>query len=414
MLKRIIKTSFFSLGSRGFLTLTNLIIMFSISRELGESKLGVYSISAFVYYLFSFLTSFELTTYFGKEVAHLRDRIEELKKLVGELVTTFVLGLFASGILLLILFLFYKKLPGDILVISALSGIIFGIEKNLAGVLLGREKMHYEFISQIVAFVMVALPVLFLVNDLDITGVYWLRIVASFVTIGLRSYFTRINQLWRPKDFRLKFYNLKEIGFFSASGFSYFIQHHFDLFVLSFLIPNEVEGAYYLALRIYLSFCMLAEMTSFALTPYISRVYRNKEGEQEGQQATFQLFSKRILTAGILMGAVASVFLFFSRNLLISIFSKSNNTEMSADFLYYFSFFLFFRFVSYYTGNMLTSTRFQNIRFYILISSAVLMIGLESILGVLYSVQGIIYTRGVVELFIFIAYFVAIAKIRQK
>jgi O-antigen/teichoic acid export membrane protein len=388
--------------------------MFSVSRELGESKLGVYSISAFIYYLFSFLTSFELTTYFGKEVAHLRDRIEELKKLIGELVTTFIIGLFAGGILLGLLILFYNQLPGDILLIAALSGVIFGVEKNLAGVLLGREKMQFEFISQVVAFSMVAIPVLFLVNDLDITGIYWLRIVASIVTIGMRSYFTRINRLWKPKEFKLKFYNIKEIAFFSASGFSYFVQHHFDLFVLSFLIPKEIEGAYFLALRIYLSFCMLAEMTSFALTPYISRIYRNIEGDTEGQQADFQTFYKRILTVGLVLGASASILLFFSRNLLISIFSKTNNTEMAADFLYYFSFFLFFRFVSYYTGNVLTSTKFQNIRFYILISSALLMIGLEWILGILYSVQGIIYTRGVVELSIFIAYFVAIPKIKRK
>jgi len=52
MLKRIIKTSFFSIASRGFLTLTNLIILYSISRGLGEEKLGVYSITAFFYYLF--------------------------------------------------------------------------------------------------------------------------------------------------------------------------------------------------------------------------------------------------------------------------------------------------------------------------------------------------------------------------
>ncbi len=109
MLKRIIKTSFYSVASRGFLTLTNLIIMFSISHGLGEAKLGIYSITAFFYYLFAFLTSFELTTYFGKEIAHRRDRREEIKKLFGEMAFTFLVGLGISLVVVLGLVIFYTQ-----------------------------------------------------------------------------------------------------------------------------------------------------------------------------------------------------------------------------------------------------------------------------------------------------------------
>jgi O-antigen/teichoic acid export membrane protein len=114
------------------------------------------------------------------------------------------------------------------------------------------------------------------------------------------------------------------------------------------------------------------------------------------------------------LGACASIILFFTRGFLVSFFSNENGSGLASDFLLYFSFLIFFRFVSYYTGNLLTSTRFQNIRFYILISSAVLMILLEIILGKLFSVYGIIYSRIVVEVFIFIAYLVAVTKIRHK
>ncbi len=151
-------------------------------------------------------------------------------------------------------------------------------------------------------------------------------------------------------------------------------------------------------------------MTSFALTPYISRVYRRKESNVVND---FQGFYKKILLVGILLGALASVILFFTRDILVSIFTKQN-IQLSSDLLFYFSFFLFFRFVSYYTGNVLTATRFQNIRFYILISSAFLMIGLEFLLGFLLSLKGIIYSRAAMELFIFVAYLIAIAKVRHK
>ena len=74
--------------------------MLFISRGLGEAKLGIYSISSFFYYLFAFLGSFELTTYFAKEMAHRRDRLGETKQLFGEMVTTSLLG---AGISLLAL-----------------------------------------------------------------------------------------------------------------------------------------------------------------------------------------------------------------------------------------------------------------------------------------------------------------------
>ncbi len=408
MFKQIIKTSFFSIASRGFLTLTNLIILYSISRGLGEEKLGIYSITAFFYYLFAFLTSFELTTYFGKEVAHRRDYTEEIKRLFGEIATTFLVGLVLSFLVLLFLLIFYEKIDAFLLIISTISGIIFGFEKNLAGVLLGKEKMHFEFISQVVAFGMVAIPVVLYVRRLDIAGVYFLRIAASVVCIVLRSYFTRIVKYLEKKQVSLKHYSWKEISFFSASGFSFFVQHHIDLFILSFLISKELEGAYFLALRIFLAFSLLAEMFAFALTPYISRSYRGKDSHR------FDLFYTRMFYIQIGLGACASIILFFTRDFLVALFSSENGSRLATDFLFYFSFLLFFRFVSYYTGNVLTSTQYQNIRFYILITSAALLISLEIILGKLFSVYGIIYSRAVGEVFIFVAYLVAVTKIRSK
>ncbi|MCP4157965.1 MAG: oligosaccharide flippase family protein [bacterium] len=420
MLKRILKTSFYSVGSRGFLTLTNLIIMYSVSRILGDKSLGIYSITAFLYYLFSFFTSFELTTYFAKELAHKRDDQGESKKLFAELVTTFFIGLVTGFLILVCLLLFYKQIDAALMVVSAVSGVIFGIEKNLSGILLGREKMHYEFIAQLVAFLMVALPVFFLVGKLDIAGIYYLRIAASIVCIVLRGYFTKaLKYLQNPPWFgtgpffsglygRIRaYYNWKEIRFFSASGFSFFIQHHIDLFILSFMISKELEGAYFLALRIYLAFNLLAEMLSFALTPFISRSFRGKDPSR------FNEFYSRMLLVKMALGVCASATLFFTRDILVSFFKSKGSPGMAADFLFYFSFLLFFRFVSYYTGNVLTSTRYHEKRFYILIISAALMILLEFVLGKFWSVYGIIYARAVTEIFIFVAYFVTLAKIKR-
>ncbi|MCP5106211.1 MAG: oligosaccharide flippase family protein, partial [bacterium] len=357
---------------------------------------------------FAFLTSFELSTYFGKEIAHQRDRSEEIKRLFGEMATTALVGLALSFVVLTCLLIFYKKIDAPLLLISSIGGITFGFEKNLSGVLLGKEKMHFEFITQLVAFVLVAVPVFFAVRHLDITGIYFLRIAASLVCIGLRGYFTRIAKYLEKKRVSLKQYNWKEIGFFSASGFTAFVQHHIDLFILSFFISKELEGAYFLALRIFLAFNLMAEMISFALTPFISRTYRGKDAD------TFDLFYARLFKVQVGLGAAASVILFFTRDYMVALFSKGKSSALASDFLLYFSFFLFFRFVSYYTGNVLTSTRFQHIRFYILITSAVLLVVLEVILVIFFSAYGAIYARAVMEIFIFIAYLTAVTKIRGK
>jgi len=410
MIKRILKTSFFSVSSRGILTLINLIIMYSVSHGLGLVKLGAYSISVSFYYLFAFLTSFELTTYFGKELAHQRDIAEEVKKRIGEISTTFIIGLGVSVAVMILLLLFYYEIDTPILLVSIVSGIIFGIEKNLSGVLLGKEKMHFEFISQMAAFILVAIPVFIWIKKLDITGVYYLRTFASLVTILMRGVFVNIGKYFDKVYISLKYYNWKEISFFSASGFSYFVQHHFDLLVLSFFTTKEQEGAYFLALRIYLSFCLLAEMTSFALTPYISRIFHRMEGNES---VSFQRLYKKILFIGSILGAIAAVTLFFTKDILIEFFGEGDN-QLSSKLLLYFSFLLFFRFVSYYTGNVLTATRYQNIRFYILFSSAILMMSLEILLAHFFSVMGIMFTRGAMELIIFLAYLIAIHKVRSK
>ncbi|MCP4218290.1 MAG: oligosaccharide flippase family protein [bacterium] len=413
MLKRIIKTSFFSIGSRGFLTLTNLVIMYSISKELGQQELGTYSITAFFYYLFSFLTSFELTTYFGKEIAHKREDLSEIKRLYGEMATTTIIGLALSVLVLICCLLFYNKLAMDLMLISVGAGLVFGIEKNLSGILLGKEKMHFEFVSQIVAFVLVAVPSYYFITGLGLFGIYLLRIVASVVCLGLRVRFTRIMEFLERKRITLSQCNWKEISFFSASGFSFFVQHHIDVFILSFLVPKDLLGAYFLALRIYLSFNMIAEMFSFALTPFISRSFRGQDSDQ------FERFYSRMLYVQLVLGVCASVTLFFSRHLLVNWFSNEADKLMTdkllaADFLFYFSFLLFFRFVSYYTGNVLTSTCYQEIRFYILVFSAAMLVLLEESLGYFYSVHGIIAARAVMEVCIFVAYLLAIGRIRKR
>ena len=324
------------------------------------------------------------------------------------MVTTSLLGAGISLLALAFLLIFYQEISTWLLIISVVSGLIFGFEKNLSGALLGREKMHYEFISQVVAFIMVAVPVCFYIRKLDIVGVYYLRIAASVVCIAIRGYTTGMVQFLERKYVSLKSYHWKEIGFFSGSGFAIFIQQHIDLFILSFLISREIQGAYFLALRIFLAFTMLAEITAFALTPFISRSYRGKD--EQG----FDMFYARMFYFHVVMGAGSAIILFFSRDLLAAAFAGKNNPGLTSDFLLYFSFLIFFRSISYYTGNVLTSTRFQGLWSIIVITTAALLIGLELVLGKLFAVYGVLWARVIVELLIFFAFLVVVSKAKTN
>jgi len=133
-----------------------------------------------------------------------------------------------------------------------------------------------------------------------------------------------------------------------------------------------------------------------------------KETKQYALGATI-LFALNAKAAGMAVGWISG-----RTTLLVSFFLKGEPANVASDYLFYFSFLLFFRFVSFYTGNVLTSTRFQNIRFYILITSAILMLLLEVILGKLYLIYGIISARAVVELFLFVAYLLALKKIKNN
>ncbi|MGE5342397.1 MAG: lipopolysaccharide biosynthesis protein [Candidatus Omnitrophota bacterium] len=404
MLKRIIKTSFFSVGSRVFMTAATLALTYLVSHGLGEVKLGIFSLTFFFYYLFAFLTSFELTIYFGREAAHQRNSAAEMKKLVDDTASVFVMGLGISVILLVFLFLFYKQLDPAVLFISSISGIVFGLEKNLSGFLLGKEQMHVEFVVQALSFFIVVIPVWMAIKKIDIIGIYYLRILASMISILIRWIFSGMRGSFHIKNIRFRFHNPKEILLFAVTGLCYFVQYHIDLLILSFYVSVSHEGAYFLALRIFTALCLLPEMTTFALTPFISRVYRDQETAEKGEVLKFHDFYKKIIGSGVLLGLVSAAFLFFSRHFVSLIFTKEN-PQLVAHFLTFFAFLLFFRFVSYYTGIILSATQFQNVRFYTMIISSILMIVLGFIFAFFYHAQGILYARAVMEIFIFIAYF---------
>jgi len=180
-----------------------------------------------------------------------------------------------------------------------------------------------------------------------------------------------------------------------------------DVLVLSFFIDKPALGTYFLALRIYFAFSILAEVISFAFTPFISRAYSGKE------TSSFEKLNRKLFLFFFVAGTVLGLSLIFSRNLILDLFSAGAN-RMSGRYLFFLSFLLVFRFFSYYTGAILSSTEFQRIRFNISFSASIMMIVLNIVLGSVFKVEGVLISRAVVELFIFIVFLHYVNKIVSR
>ena len=144
MLRRIFKTSFYSLSSRGFLTLTNLSIIFLISKFLKSSELGVYAITFFFYYLSSVLSSLGLKLYLSKETAYRKDDNTFKETVIKDVFTIFSVGLLLALFVVVLTQLFYNKIELSLLIPVIISGLLLGVETNLSGMLLGEERMNMD------------------------------------------------------------------------------------------------------------------------------------------------------------------------------------------------------------------------------------------------------------------------------
>ncbi|MEN8154852.1 MAG: polysaccharide biosynthesis C-terminal domain-containing protein [Acidobacteriota bacterium] len=406
MIKRIISTSTYSLFSRFFITASNLYLIFFISRYMGKGDLGTYGILFFFFQLFSFLSSMNLYLFFGKEIANVKDDSICWEKYFHEFISATTIGFFLSLFFLVLFGLTYSKVSLILLVLSFIAGVFLGMERNLGGIVLGREKMNVEFYANFFSFLLIISLLILKPNFFNsLEKIFILRITALISSVIIKIIF--IKDMIIFKNFRIRLQFFREGKFYWFTGISNLLIRQIDIFILSFFISRSLLGAYFLALRIYFSFGIIGEVITMALTPFISRTYRGKE------KRGFIEFNRKLFKIFFVIALFSAVFLFLSRSFIVSLFS----TEYIADtsfYLLFLSFLIFFRFFSYSTGSILTSTEFQNIRFYIVVISAVVIIVLNLISAPLFGINGVLISRGIVEIFIFFGYGYFVRKILKE
>ncbi|MEN8154962.1 MAG: MATE family efflux transporter [Acidobacteriota bacterium] len=399
MIRRVLTSSFHSIVSRFFVTATNLFVIYFISKNLGNTELGNYGI-VFFFFIFFSSSSFNQHFLFSKEIAKHKNGSDGESILLNEFITVSLTGIILAIFFPILISLFYKKISFTLLALSAAGGYLLGVERNLGGILLGKEKMPIESFANFVLFSIVTAPMVLHSRIFDsIEKIIILRIIALLIVVLIKIYFMRVN--FRGSKITLKLRFFKEGKYYWFTGLSSIIMKEVDVLILSFFIDKSLLGAYFLALRIYFAFGILSEVIAYGLTPFISRTYNGKESRG------FKEFNKKVMVVIFFMAALSSVVLFFGREFFVSLFSP-DLIQQSGRYLFFFSFLVFFRFFSFFTGIILTSTEFQKIRFYIVSVSSLTMVTLDVILAPFYQIGGVIASRTIVELamFLVLLYFV--------
>jgi len=314
MIKRIVRATGYSGLGRFFSTLGNMLFVLAVTRHLDASALGVYGLLFFFTQLFSGITPLGHPMYLAREVAHRRDDEAKLGASLGDGGSALFWGGALSALIWLVLAIFYHRLPPDLLNLAVIAGVLWGIEYLLCGVLIGLERLAVNALWHGVSLGMIVVA-LFLQDTfpLTLTALFWVRIIAT--TVGLMGRIWAMKGLGRLFVFSWKLSSYKESSFFWYSGWVYMASRQLDVLVLSFFLSEGVLGGYFLALRIFLTFGIVAEVLGVALIPFISRAYHGHE------ERSLEWLFKMVLCGTFLVGIPLGLLFYFGRYGLIAFFN---------------------------------------------------------------------------------------------
>lgn len=355
MLARIFSASTFSLISRFFSTSTNLVIMFFISRFMTARDLGEYGIAFFFFQFFIVISYFGLETFTSREVAYKREDPAELKRLFRQVLDAVVYGTLLSLVFLALFCIFYHRLSFTLLLLTLVTGVLYGFDRNLGAYLLGQEKIQVNSFFMTLSFLLNLALLILIRHNLSLENIFLFRASALFCSVAGQALFIR-RRLPIAK-ISAKFRQFKEVAYFWALTVVVFLERQIDVFILSWFIDETLLGGYFLSLRIYLTINLLIEVLAQAQTPFISRVFRGQEKTQ------LKTFFRYLFIFSILSGLLLGVFLFFTRDYLISLFSP-DLIPSASPFLLILSFMVPFKMGIYLLGAVLSSSRYQKLRFH--------------------------------------------------
>jgi O-antigen/teichoic acid export membrane protein len=385
--------------ARGLNTATNVFILFIISRFMGPQELGVYGIAFTIFNLFFSVASMNLWIYIGREMAHLKEDRQEVFNLFGETMAAAKIGGLAAAIVLLGVVAVYRELGIGLVLLTFAAGVLWGVEKNLSGFLLGRERMDLEALTSGLTFALTVTLLVLSKNNLTIHWIFVVRIIGLLVGIGARFYFIRDCVVLSGLKARMR--KFQDIKYFWFTNVASFVFRQVDVLVLSFFVGKALLGSYFLALRIFMTVNIVSEVLAMSLTPFISRSFKGKE------RVSFRRMIMMALGTSFLLGLVLGGGVFWGRDLLISIFNREL-VAGAGGYLKLLAWMIPFRMGMSMLGAFLSSSQYQNYRFYLSLLISIPFTIATAILSFLHAADGAIIARLGTEIMAFGLYFYTI------
>jgi O-antigen/teichoic acid export membrane protein len=334
-----------------------------------------------------------LPSFFSKEIAYRRDDPAGSSLIHGEFFTSVIYG---TGLTVLIgtgVVVFYQQIPSVYIILSFAAGYFLGIEMNLYGFLLGTENMKSDALFNGMSFgFSVILIGVFHPSGLDLIEILFFRLGLFLFGVLARFIYMKKNFIWSGISSRLRYLKEEKYYFFSYACF--IILRQVDVLVLSYFISTNLLGSYFLSVRIYMTVALLLEVVSSSLSPFISRSFQGRE------DISFGIFLKRLVAIFFGMGILMGVFLFVFGDFLVGLFDKQM-VDVCSPYLKLLALVVPFRCVNTIWGSIFSSSRFQNIRFYIItVTAAVYLVG-TVVFVYFWQDVGAIFARIVSDLILF-------------
>lgn len=231
-------------------TLTPLIIFPYISRTLGPENIGKVNFIDYTAQLILLFTSFGIPLYGVREVSRLKNKKEQLKALVSELVIIHLFLSFLGILIFLAIVSFNKAVYGEqSLIVLALVNILIS-SFSFDWFVQGYEDFKFLSKRTLIAKVLSALAIFSLVRSQEDYGVYY------FILILSNALLIFLNVLYILKRTRLSASNLhisrhfKALGFFFITTAAVSLYTYFDTVILGITVGSLAVGFYTTGLKV--------------------------------------------------------------------------------------------------------------------------------------------------------------------
>ncbi|MGB9928804.1 MAG: flippase [Methanosarcina sp.] len=320
---RDIQWSFISLATS---SLSHLFLRILLSRELGASGLGLYTL-VFTIYMFGIqFAAFGIGSALTKYIAEYCD--EPLK--IKEFVSSGIVGAIISGSLMgITLYLlagiistqfFHNSNMTELLRITALCFPFIAIQKVIIGILNGLRRMQsYAFLNILQNLsIMVVTVILVFCFDMDVMGAI-IGFVAPTIIIGLLSLTFARNYF--EASFNIVHSVIKEISYFGfyiiLAGSIEMINTQIDSVLIGHFMTETDVGYYAVAVIFVQGIILIPQTIQSVTTPLIATYYGKKDLESIQKLIKRTMFNTFIVAVFISFGLII-----FGKSLITFIFTE--------------------------------------------------------------------------------------------